>query len=119
MVIFFFFDGKEKLDKNDKNSKKDIAYFRRIDLLEFCFKIKFIIGFIFILLLHITFIYYFIIFACIYSYNHYQLYLFIYFIFTICLYIFIYFVFFGFVAWFRLISLKNEKSIFNIFFNKE
>ena len=119
MVIFFFFDGKEKLDKNDKNSKKDIAYFRRIDLLEFCFKIKFIIGFIFILLLHITYIYYFIIFACIYSYNHYQLYLFIYFIFTICLYIFIYFVFFGFVAWFRLISLKNEKSIFNIFFNKE
>ena len=118
MIISLFFDGKEKLEENDKYFKNGIKideYVRQIDYLKCCFKIKFIIGSIFILLLHITMVYFFIIFTCIYSFNHYQLYLLIYFILTIAIYIIIYFVLFLFVALIRLISLKYEKSfIFKI-----
>ena len=118
MIISLFFDGKEKLEENDnyfKNGIKIEEYSRRIDDLKCCFKIKFIIGSTLILLLHITIVYFFIIFICIYSFNHYQLYLFIYFILTIVLYIIIYVVLFLFVTLIRLISLKCEESfIFKI-----
>ena len=117
-IISFFFNGKEKLEENDNNLKNGIKieeYSRQIDYLKCCFKTKLIIGFIFLLLLHITIIYFFIIFTCIYSYNHYQLYLFIYFLLTFAIYIILYCTIFLFVVLFRLISLKCEKSfIFKI-----
>jgi hypothetical protein len=117
-IISFFFNGKEKLEENDNNLKNGIKieeYSRQIDYLKCCFKTKLIIGFIFLLLLHITIIYFFIIFTCIYSFNHYQLYLFIYFLLTFAIYIILYCTIFLFVVLFRLISLKCEKSfIFKI-----
>ena len=112
-IISSFFNEKEKLEEIDKNFLNGITikeYFGQIDFLKMCFKIKFIIGFIFILILHIIIIYYFIIFTCIYSNNHYQFYLFIYFILTICLYFFLYFALFLLTTTIRLISLKFEKS---------
>jgi len=114
MIISLCFNGKENLEENDKNFKNGIKfeeYSRQIDFLKCCFKIKFLIGFIFILLLHLTFIYFFIIFTCIYSYKNYQLYLFIYFMLTIAIYFITYFFLFLFVALFRLISLKYKDTI--------
>jgi len=120
-VLNFFlsllFNGQEKLEKNDKNFqnnsfKKDeyLEYCRKIDFLRCTFKVKFIIGIIFIALLHITIFYYFIIFTCIYSFSHYQLFLFIYFVGTIFTYILLCAVVFLFLTIIRFISLICENS---------
>ena len=118
MLISLFFNDKENLEENDKNLKNGMEieeYSRQIDYLKCCFKIKFIIAFIFILILHLTIIYFFIIFTCIYSFKNYQLYLFIYFMLTIAIYFIVYFILYILVALIRLISLKCENSdIFKI-----
>ena len=117
LIISFFFNAKEKLEENDKNLRADMIeeYLRQIEFLKRCFKFKFIIGFIFVLLLHLTIIYFFIIFTCIYSFNHYQFYLVIYFLIAIAIYIILYTILFFILALLRLISLKFESSfIFKI-----
>ena len=117
LIISFFFNAREKLEENDKNLRTGMIeeYLRQIEFLECCFKFKFIIGFIFVLLLHLTIIYFFIIFTCIYSFNHYQFYLVIYFLIAIAIYIILYTILFFLLALLRLISLKFESSfIFKI-----
>ena len=115
-IIFFFFDANERLEKIEEYFKKGInsqEYFRQLDYLKYCFKIKFIIGFIFILIFHITIIYYFIIFT--YIYRNINLSLFIYFLLTIFLYIIFHFISLLIVVSIRLISLKSQKDfLFNI-----
>jgi hypothetical protein len=113
VIISLIFNDKEKLEENDRKLRIDITieeYSRKIDFLKCCFKLKLVIGSIFFLILHITIIYYFIIFACIYPFNHYQEYLFIYFLWTIVIYIFLYCILFLIIVLFRLISLKFESS---------
>jgi len=115
-IIFFFFNAKERLEENEEYLKNGIntqEYFKQLDYLKYCFKIKFIIGFIFILIFHITIIYYFIIFT--YIYRNINLSLFFYFLLTIFLYIIFHFISLLIVVSIRLISLKFQKDIlFNI-----
>ena len=115
-IIFFFFDANERLEKIEEYFKKGInsqEYFRQLDYLKYCFKIKFIIGFIFILIFHSSIIYYFIIFT--YIYRNINLSLFIYFLLTIFLYIIFHFISLLIVVSIRLISLKSQKDfLFNI-----
>jgi len=115
-IILFLFNDQERLEENDEYLKDGIntkEYFRKLDYLRNCFKIKFRLGFIFIFIFHISIIYYFIIFT--YIYHNINLSLFIYFLLTIFLYIIFHFISFLIVTSIRLISLKFQKDfLFNI-----
>ena len=117
-IIFFFFDGLKKLkdginDYNLGNINKE-QFRRRINYLKRNFFYKFIIGFILVIILHLIYLYFFIIFGTLF-YNS-QNYVLVFFISSIIGYLLIYFVIILIVMIIRIVSLRFNYQLLEYLF---
>ena len=117
MIIFFFFDGFNKLAKARKEFRSglDIQKYReRLIYLKKVFAIKFLLGYILLFILHIGYYYFITIFCSIFK-NSIK-YAFIFFVISLVEYLLIYCFILLIATLLRYISLKSDCQYFEFIF---